>query len=65
MIYKRLTPITSPTPIVNNSEMIKVIGTSWSVIDQCDICNYNSIMADNIVKSLEFQLDMVIILKKE
>ena len=27
-------PITAPTPIVNKSE---VPGTSWSVIDRCDI----------------------------
>ena len=50
-------PIMSPTPIVNNSEVIKVMGTSLSVIDQCDICSNYSIMAENIVKSLEFQLD--------
>ena len=51
----------SPAPIiVNNSKAIKVMGLSWSVIDRCDICSNNSIMADNIIKSLEFQLDIVL-----
>ena len=34
-------------------------GTSWSVIDRCDIWSNFSIMSDNFIKSLGFQLDIL------